>query len=480
MTTYEIKKGKEIGIISMVSQTNPTENPINFQINYAELEIITPDGIDESLPMSDTYSGLAKFNYSPETGVYGAHFTASESGTYLVQASLRGTWSSTQSLSPIPFERTSQHIIQVSSSTIELTGFASVRTKDSEHLLIDIEVKGTGDQLRAYAEVLGFDPATNEFKQACWIGGIVPLENNVVSLELDTNWLKLAGVTCPLTLQNVYISDLHTSFPVSSSTEKMSVMGTEDILINLSNPPTTITKQMRVGVNPLKKDNMTAVGPSLILLPGYCSSSNPWSGSSSFTGAGYLNLARGNYPHHDFALKALDYIASTGSTSYSLIGHSQGGCVATHIYNYFYTGLDNAAGGRLIQSVGSPYTGCTAAGSLASLGEIFGVGCGSNNDLSLDGSANWLSGISPDSSKEVYFYTTTYQQGKFFGDYCNLPINLVLQWPNDGTAELKFAKIPYGINMGNTEKQCHTTGMAYAAQYLDANRNTQMNAAAAR
>jgi len=68
----------------------------------------------------------------------------------------------------------------------------------------------------------------------------------------------------------------------------------------------------------------------------------------------------------------------------------------------------------------------------------------------------------------------------FFGDYCNLPINLVLQWPNDGTAELKFAKIANGNNMGNKEKQCHTGGMAYMAQYTDVNRNSQMNSAAAR
>jgi len=466
----------------LVTQSNPsTENPlIDFQINYAELEIITPDGIDESVPMTDTYEGLSKFNYSPGTGVYGAHFTATESGTYLVQATLKGTWSSAQSLSTIPFERTSQHIIQVSAATIELTGSASVRTKDSDHLLIDIAVTGTGDQLRAYAEVLGVDPITNELKPACWLGGIVPIENNAVTLELDTNWLKLAGVSGPVQLQNVYISDLDTSFPVSSSSEQITVMGTENLQMTFSNAPITITKQMRMGVNPLKRNNSTA-GPSLILLPGYCSSSNPWTPTSSvFTNAGYLNLARGNYAHHAFALKALDYINSVGTTSFSLIGHSQGGCVSAHIYNYFFTGLDNASGGRLIQSVGTPYTGCTAAGSLANLGEIFGVGCGSNNDLSLDGAANWLTGISPDTAREIYFYTTTYEQGKFFGDYCNLPINLVLQWPNDGTAELKFAKIANGNNMGNKEKQCHTDGMAYVAQYMDVSRNTQMNSAAAR
>jgi len=261
----------------------------------------------------------------------------------------------------------------------------------------------------------------------------------------------------------------------------LSVAGSENLEIELTNRPTTITKQMRVGVNPIKYQYNNTAAPSLILLPGYCSASNPWlSTPSAFTNAGFLNLAKGNYGHHQFALKALSYMESVNSPSFSLIGHSQGGCVSSHIYNYFFTGLDNAKGGRLIQSVGSPYTGCTAAGSLANLGEIFGVGCGSNNDLSLDGAANWLSGITPDTASEVYYYTTTYEQGKFFGDYCNMAINLVLQWPNDGTAELKYAYMPGGHSMGNTQKQCHTTGMSYPAQFTDSNRNAQLNAAAAR
>jgi len=205
-----------------------------------------------------------------------------------------------------------------------------------------------------------------------------------------------------------------TSFPVSSSSEKMTVMGTENLQINLSNSPTTITKQMRVGVNPLKMDNSTA-GPTVILLPGYCSGSNPWTETSSvFTNAGFFSMAKGNFGHHAFALKVMDYVNQVGSNSYSMIGHSQGGCVSAHIYNYFFSGLDNAKGGRLIQSVGTPYTGCTAAGSMANLGEIFGVGCGSNNDLSIDGARNWMSGISPETTADIFFYTTTYQQGSFF------------------------------------------------------------------
>jgi len=142
--------------------------------------------------------------------------------------------------------------------------------------------------------------------------------------------------------------------------------------------------------------------------------------------------------------------------------------------------MDYTQGGRLIQSVGTPYQGCTAAGSAANLGKAFGVGCGENFDLSRDGAKLWLSGISADTKKEVYFYTTTYKQGNLFGDYCNMAINFILEWPNDGTSELQFGTLSGGNNMGNKQGWCHTTNMKYEAQYYDHQRNNEMNTQAGR
>ena len=62
-----------------------------------------------------------------------------------------------------------------------------------------------------------------------------------------------------------------------------------------------------------------------------------------------------------------------------------------------------------------------------------------------------MSGISAEYRSKVHSYTTTYQQGTFFGDYCNLAMNLILQWPNDGTTELVYGKLPGGVYEGNTE-----------------------------
>lgn len=85
-----------------------------------------------------------------------------------------------------------------------------------------------------------------------------------------------------------------------------------------------------------------------------------------------------------------------------------------------------------------------------------------------------------DTRKDVYFFTTTYKRNTFFGDYCSMPMNSILEWPNDGITELEFASLEGANDLGNTDKWCHTTEMAYPAQYDDHDRNKDMDANAAR
>jgi len=154
--------------------------------------------------------------------------------------------------------------------------------------------------------------------------------------------------------------------------------------------------------------------------------------------------------------------------------------VALHLLNYYWTGLDQSSSGKRIQTIGTPWKGNSAAGNAADLGKAFGVGCGANNDMTVDGARNWFAGIHEDHPEQVYYYYTTYKLGNLFGDYCNMAINLILQWPNDGTTEERYCNLDGGNNMGRVEKQCHTTGMKYPAQYYDNDRNTEMNNNAAR
>jgi hypothetical protein len=63
-----------------------------------------------------------------------------------------------------------------------------------------------------------------------------------------------------------------------------------------------------------------------------------------------------------------------------------------------------AAPRRLIQSVGSPYLGCSGAGSAANLIKVFGVACGANSDLTPDGATLWLATVSEVSEERLSLF----------------------------------------------------------------------------
>jgi len=250
------------------------------------------------------------------------------------------------------------------------------------------------------------------------------------------------------------------------------------------------------------------------ILHGYCAEQNPFEkDKAAFTNNPQFFLVyKANILNDEFAVRVNKFMNERGVTTYSCVGHSQGGVVCTHLLNYYHSGVDgvvldlprfvqaakrtnpnisrkelldlisyqkvtqtSASSVRPIQSVGSPYQGTTGAGNSATLISMFGVGCGSNSDLSLDGAIGWLSGISMANRGSVYYYTTTYYLGSWFGDACSSAVNMVLQWPNDGVTELVYAKLEGGHPAGNTEKQCHTTDMNYPPQYWDTKRNIEIN-----
>ena len=59
----------------------------------------------------------------------------------------------------------------------------------------------------------------------------------------------------------------------------------------------------------------------------------------------------------------------------------------------------------MIQSVGTPYGGSPIA-RLASLGEFLGVGCGANDDLTVNGAERWQRMIPSRVQAQVFFYAT--------------------------------------------------------------------------
>jgi len=378
----------------------------------------------------------------------------------------------------------------------ELTGEATgLLDAENNKILISMDVEAPlGVSYKSYAEVWGSKIDANGVKASVpisWIGGVVQTANEngktVVTLELDVNWVTLSGASEPFILKNVRLQDLDTSIPLSC------VCGVE---VKMNSPiasylssasiPIEITDEMLMGKRPsslsLPSENATESATQFVLIHGYCSETNPWQKSTGdFTNGHYFVNPKASIGHDQFAKLVHSFAEGRGASAYSILGHSQGGPVSVHLHNYYWSGLDNApTSGRLIQSVGSPYQGCSAAGTLANIGKIFGIGCGANNDLTIDGSSAWIKGITTRVRAKTYYYTTTYLRDQFFGDYCNLAIQLILAFPNDGTAELDYTGLPGAINLGNTEQQCHTEGMKYTAQYLDHNRNRVINTNAAR
>jgi len=217
---------------------------------------------------------------------------------------------------------------------------------------------------------------------------------------------------------------------------------------------------------------------ALVLTHGYCADENPWPLAQFSPDAWPYLDANANRSHDAFAL---DVAADAAQfKSYGIVGHSQGGCAALHLYAFYWSGLDWTGPGRLIQAVGSPFEGTPIAGNLAALGEVFGVQCGSNYDLTTAGAAAWLSAIPTAARAKVYTHTTTFTNVPFVYDYCNIFVDPFLSDPEDGVVEHAAGHFPGANDMGLRSGWCHVSGMRDPAQTNDGNRNATLNAEGAR
>jgi len=241
--------------------------------------------------------------------------------------------------------------------------------------------------------------------------------------------------------------------------------------------PDEIDEAMRMGPRPEWSVGNRA-GARLLLVHGYCSG-NVWGNvAGQFGNASIFQDFNQNRSHNQFALQILNF--GNQFDSYGIVAHSQGGAAATHLYTFYWSGLDNASGSRLIQSVGTPYQGTALAGNLAALGSVFGVGCGTNSNLTYSGASSWLSGIPSWARSKVNYYTTSFATAWWRWDYCNAVSDLVLSDPEDGTTERAYGQLSGAVNRGHKTGWCHTTGMRDPAQTTDSSRTSTMNVNAAR
>jgi hypothetical protein len=262
--------------------------------------------------------------------------------------------------------------------------------------------------------------------------------------------------------------------------------------INASGYNGEITREMRQGIMPAhirerieaRANGSNAEPAKLIAVHGYCSGKNPFQDyASDFTNvAFYYYGASVSISHDHFSQSVVSWAEDQGFTAYSMIGHSQGGCVGLHSLTYYWTGVDVTADDgscRKIQSLASPFNGCSAAGNLADLSKAFG-GCGANEDLSPSGAVRWVAGLPADAQSQSYRYVTVYAKSGLFGGNCNALTNLVLDGRNDGVSEEKYTKLDYGTQVEFFEGECHIDGMKWPASYANHRRNKEMDAAACR
>lgn len=466
--------GERIGLVaSLYAETEQGEllyAKAGGNIGRATLRVTAPDGNVQMLSMLD--DGKHDDGVAGD-GIYGGDFLADKAGNYQAQVTVYGS-----NRNGRPLVRSAEHLLPIVAPSLQLaaTKANAIQSGNSGRLDLRVPVAGekAGGHYRGYAEVWGSDKKGTPVPVA-WVSGMVQPNNGAVSFGLDTRWIALAGAQAPFELRNLRLEDPDV-FVTLASAERMS-MSVPNLQIKAKPGSIVIDEAMTDGLRPPVANTEKGTGKRLLLVHGYCSG-GVWPASQFGTSSTFLD-ANQNRTHDQFAQR----IKTFGATwnSFGVVAHSQGGPASLHLYTYYWSGLDNATGSRLIQSVGSPYQGTNIAGILATLGNWFGVACGSNSNLTYSGASSWLAGIPTAKRAKVNYYTTSFTLTNWYtNDYCQIATDLVLSDPEDGTTEQAKGQLSGGVNRGHVTGQCHTASMRDPAQFLNTSRNSTMNTNAAR
>lgn len=495
LSTYDSLLDNQVGIVAQMSDmTNQAlvrgvrPTPLRDVVLDAELDAMLPDGTLVRTPMHDDgqHNDLAAGD-----GIYGGSITVTEVGLYTLQAQFVGTNKGGD------FMRSSQHVIQVVPQYVTLKGAASATPSPvAQRVNILLEVSATNfDRVyRGYCQLWGTSTANGQAVPVAWasaLGHIQKLHDSYyLPLEVDLQWVARAHAVAPFTLKDVWVQDIETAIPltksaaihVSTSFDTERYINKTLSAIRSSNYNGEITKVMREGVPPAFLKTNSTNGGKIVVSHGYCAKGNPFtSAPGDWTDVLFFADPLQGRSHDAFAQQVVKFAESQGLSSFSFFGHSQGGIVGLHLMNYYHSGLDAAGKGRKIQSLASPFLGNTGMSTSFDLMSLFGAQCDFVNDMTVDGANLWLSGISSSALAEANYYTTAFDKGGLFGKgYCNMAVNLVLDSPNDGVTEQKFAELSGATNRGHTVGQCHVDGMNWPASYFDHERNKEVSATAAR
>lgn len=487
LASYDLVAGRTVGLVAYAydaEQAGKGEGkaprPLAGALDKAVMRLTTPSGKVVSVPMFD--DGRHQDGQAGD-GVFGGLLAKAAPGTYLAQIEASGV-----SPEGKAFVRTSQHVFPVVEPALAFARGAEARPVGHD-LRFDLAVSRLSrlEAVEAGAEVWG----TRDGRKVpvAWIGGMIEPEGQggafTLPLVLDGRWLERAGATAPFELRRVTVKDRDAHVPIASFGRL--AVDTLGLPEPRAEKTVGITEEMLQGPRPSEREMALANfggdaakayigGRKLVLVHGYCSGS-VWN-SGSFANSAVFQDLNQNRTHDQFAQR----IASFGAQwdSFGVVAHSQGGAASLHLYTYYWSGLDYAAGNRLIQSVGTPYQGTPLAGNLALIGQVFGIGCGSNFDLTYDGAALWLAGIPSWARAKVNYFTTSFSDVWYRYDYCQAASDVVLSDPDDGVIEQSRGQLSGAVNRGHKTGWCHTSGMRDPAQTTDGARNSDMSANAAR
>jgi hypothetical protein len=472
-------------------------------IDSATLTITSPSNKTRVLKLLDNGRNGDKL---AGDGRFGANLPTNEIGNYTTQLQVTG-------IRPdgFAFSRTINDIYPIASSPYQFKGSKALLSfVKSNQTQLSIPVISDLSERSVYlsGEVWGTNQQ-GQLQLASWVGGLASAKsaNRQTSLDLnfDTRWITRLNLKAPFYVRSLRLQDANNHVPVAKSkplslqlshsvsrslkqqfgfngkfgyNSMSGLNGKSGFNSNSNSISQAITDDMRMSNAPAIAETQSKAtsNPKLLLVHGYCSSS-VWNTGNFSNSVEFQDFSK-NRSHEAFAQQILNF--GNSYTSYGIVAHSQGGAAALHLYSRYWSGLDYATGGRIIQSVGTPYQGTALAGNLAILGSIFGAGCGTNTDLTYSGASNWLSTIPSWARSQVDYYTTSFSTKWWRYDYCNIATDLFLNDPEDGTTEQWAGQLSGAANMGHKKGWCHTRGMRDTAQFLDSGRNSSMNSRAAR
>lgn len=459
--------------IHFVTQSTSNEQTIEAlkdfnPIDSAFMIVTNPNGLQEIQAMYD--DGLHGDKYAND-GLFGGEFKAIDAGDYTVQINATGT-----NPNGTPFYRTTEHYVPVieQSISMETNKVSAVSISDNRlniGLIVEDFNKSADDRYRIIAEVWG-ENTKGTMAPVSWISTITNVDKGQLNIELDGRWLEMANVAEKYELRNLRIEDANHFIPlISKKNIELSIDSIQKSANKSFNG--SITNEMMMGQQPTDTSYANKSGNKLLLVHGYCSSDVWGSYEGQFSSSSKFTDFNQNRSHDAFARKIRDF--GDQYNSFGVVAHSQGGAASLHLYTYYWSGLDYSSGSRMIQSVGTPYQGTPLAGNLAALGDVFGVGCGYNSNLTTSGASSWLAGIPTWARNQVNYYTTSFATKWWRYDYCSLGTDLFLSDPEDGVIEKSRGQLSGASNRGHKTGWCHTQDMRDPGQTGDSSRNSTMS-----